>query len=186
MRTEDQAAETPRDWRSLLDEYGPGLRLYALRFGDAARADDLVQEAFVRFWRHREEVGNVPAYLARCVRTAAIDRARECNSRNRRERQRDTRAALVTPPEGPIVAAERAAAIADAVDRLPAEQAEVVTLKIWSGLTLAEIADVTDSLPGTVASRYRLALGRLRDSLRPLLSENGAPRARPQSDRSDA
>ena len=42
------------------------------------------------------------------------------------------------------------------------EQAEIVTLKIWSGLTFAQIAELTSAPAGTVASRYRYALAQLR------------------------
>jgi RNA polymerase sigma factor (sigma-70 family) len=50
-----------------------------------------------------------------------------------------------------------------ALARLRPEQREVVELKCYGGLTLAEIADVTAAPPGTVATRYRTAIGILRD-----------------------
>jgi RNA polymerase sigma-70 factor (ECF subfamily) len=50
-----------------------------------------------------------------------------------------------------------------ALARLRLEQREVVELKYYGGLTLAEIADVTGAPPGTVATRYRTAIGILRD-----------------------
>ena len=53
--------------------------------------------------------------------------------------------------------------------RLPPDQAEVVVLKIWEGMTLAEIAVITDQSPDTVASRYRYAMEKLRRMLGPSL-----------------
>ena len=55
-----------------------------------------------------------------------------------------------------------------AVRRLPPKQAEVVVLKVWENLTFAEIADVLDESPNTVASRYRYALQKLSETLQPV------------------
>ena len=60
---------------------------------------------------------------------------------------------------------ERRQQIEAALSGLPVEQAEVVTLKIWSTLTFAQIAEVTTTPPGTVASRYRYAIEHLRRTL---------------------
>jgi len=60
---------------------------------------------------------------------------------------------------------ERQQRVEAALSELPVEQAEVVTLKIWGALTFAQIAEVTATSPGTVASRYRYAIERLRRTL---------------------
>jgi len=52
--------------------------------------------------------------------------------------------------------------VQDALNRLPANQRAVVTLKIWGGLTFAEIGAALDIPPNTAASRYRYALEDLR------------------------
>jgi len=52
-----------------------------------------------------------------------------------------------------------------AIRQLPSEQAEVVVLKIWEEMTLAQIADVLEISPGTVASRYRYAMEKLSNIL---------------------
>ncbi|HEY0256091.1 MAG TPA: sigma-70 family RNA polymerase sigma factor, partial [Candidatus Methylacidiphilales bacterium] len=54
------------------------------------------------------------------------------------------------------------------IDNLPAEQKAVVVLKIWEEMTFAEIAEVLEISANTAASRYRYALDKLRDELRPL------------------
>jgi len=61
---------------------------------------------------------------------------------------------------------ERARLVQDALDRLPVEQREVVTLKIWGGLTFAEIAEALEIPANTAASRYRYALEELRRQTR--------------------
>lgn len=58
-----------------------------------------------------------------------------------------------------------------ALNRLPREQAEVVGLKIWEGMTFAEIGLVSDVSPNTAASRYRYALEKLSTYLQPLNEE---------------
>jgi RNA polymerase sigma-70 factor, ECF subfamily len=50
---------------------------------------------------------------------------------------------------------------------LPEEQREVVVLRIWSGMTLAEVADLSGVSLNTAASRYRYALEKLRERLKP-------------------
>ncbi|HYG34785.1 MAG TPA: sigma-70 family RNA polymerase sigma factor, partial [Clostridia bacterium] len=57
---------------------------------------------------------------------------------------------------------ERAQLIQEAMNRLPEIYREVVTLKVWGGLTFAEIADSLDISPNTAASRYRYGLEELR------------------------
>ncbi len=55
--------------------------------------------------------------------------------------------------------------ISEALERLPGNQREVVLLKIWEGMTFAEIADVLGKSPNTVASRYRYAMEKLQQQL---------------------
>ena len=55
-----------------------------------------------------------------------------------------------------------------AIGRLPRQQAEVVVLKVWEGLTFAQIAETLDESPNTVASRYRYALQKLNEALQPI------------------
>ncbi|QDU96114.1 RNA polymerase sigma factor [Lignipirellula cremea] len=157
------ASETWSDWMAA---QGPSLLLFARRWTvDQAAAEDLVQEAFVRFWRTRQEVRDPLLYLYQCVRTTAIDAARSRQSRKLRET-----AVLQTVDPAPqfvctLEQEERRLQIEAALAELPVEQAEVVTLKIWSSLTFAQIAELTSTSGSTVASRYRYALDRLRHLL---------------------
>ena len=155
--------EDSQTWKDWIATHGPGLVLFARRWSvDRAEAEDLVQEAFVRFWRTRNGVRDPLAYLYQTVRSAAIDAARSRQAREVREatfaeRQRKS-AQFVCASEYE----ERRQRIEAALAQLPPEQAEVVTLKIWSDLTFAQIAEVTSTPPRTVASRYRYALDNLR------------------------
>jgi RNA polymerase sigma-70 factor (ECF subfamily) len=153
------------DWQFWLDRHGPALLLFARQFVPSrADAEDVVQDAFVRFWRARASVVEPAAYLYACVKRCALDSLRS----RRRQVQRDERAAR---PETEAMFAhaaeqdERRAAIETALRELPAEQAEVLVMKIWGGLTFPQIAEALETSPNTVASRYRYALGKLREAL---------------------
>lgn len=67
---------------------------------------------------------------------------------------------------------DEAQVIRRALKRLPTNQSEVVVLKIWEDMTFAEIANVLDESPNTVASRYRYALQKLDNYLRPTTRED--------------
>lgn len=58
-----------------------------------------------------------------------------------------------------------------ALGELPEEQREVVVMRIWSGMTLEEIAAAAGAPLNTIASRYRYALGKLREKLQPYRTE---------------
>jgi RNA polymerase sigma-70 factor (ECF subfamily) len=64
-----------------------------------------------------------------------------------------------------VIASLRAQRVRTAVAALPREQREVLTLAFWSGLSQTEIASRTGAPLGTVKSRVRLGMARLRDSL---------------------
>jgi RNA polymerase sigma-70 factor (ECF subfamily) len=98
------------------------------------------------------------------VRTCAIDYSRATGRRVRRER------ASANPEVGallscPVERDERRALIEAALVRLPAEQREVVVMKIWGGLTFPQIAAALNVPNDTAASRYRYAIAKLRQQL---------------------
>jgi RNA polymerase sigma-70 factor (ECF subfamily) len=165
-RMEDPA--THDSWKNWFQQHGPKLLLCARQWTRSlADAEDVVQEAFVRFWRHQRGLGGEPqALVFTSLRRAAVDLAR----RNQRRVAREERAG--DGPEDSValfetleVADDRRVAIEAALRRLPAEQREVLTLKIWGELTFDEIARQLDIPPNTAASRYRYALTALRREL---------------------
>ena len=154
------------DWTDWLDRHGAALVLFARQWVPShADAEDVVQEAFVRFWRSRPKADDPTAYLFACVRSHALDWRRGQSRRARRE------AAAARPERTePLFAPrleqdERRAALEAAVATLPAEQREVLVLKIWGGLTFPQIADALGLSPNTAASRYRYSLAKLREQL---------------------
>ena len=154
------------DWKSCFSEIGPGLLLFARQWArSAADAEDIVQEAFVKFWRRNHKINN-RALLYATVRSIALDFIRRDKRRARRE-------ATVFAEADPTVEPEFAwedetqAALAAAVSCLPHDQREVLVLKIWNELTFSEIAGALGISQNTAASRYRYALANLKKNLQP-------------------
>ena len=163
--------EDPPDhdtWKQWFQLHGPKLLLCARQWTRTlADAEDVVQDAFLRFWRRQRELpGQTMALLVTSVRRAALDRAR----RDTRRGQREDRALAgefeeVAMFETRLEHDERRVAIEHALARLPREQREVLILKIWGELTFEQIGAELDISPNTAASRYRYALGALRREL---------------------
>jgi len=152
-------------WTDWLDRHGPALLLFARQWvAGHADAEDVVQEAFVRFWRSRDSVDEPAGYLFACVKHCALDRERQRQRRSRREES-------VARPEGESLfscrpeQAERGALIDAALQSLLEVQREVLVLKIWGGLTFPQIGHALQISANTAASRYRYALAKLREQL---------------------
>ena len=153
------------DWATWLDRHGPALVLLARAWVPTrADAEDVVQDAFVRFWRARARAADPTAYLFACVKRGAQDWLR---ARGRQVRRETAAARPEGEPlfDGPLEQAERRAAVAAALATLPEAQREVLVMKVWGGLTFAQIGEALGVSPNTAASRYRYALERLSGQL---------------------
>jgi RNA polymerase sigma-70 factor (ECF subfamily) len=152
---------THEDWKVCFAELAPGLVLFARQFvRTSADAEDIVQDAFVRFWRKEHSIEN-RALLFATVRSVALDLLR----RDARRARRETNAALemeqTTAQQFDFDDGSQQE-LAAAVDRLPVEQREVLVMKIWNELTFAEIGQALGISQNTAASRYRYALAALK------------------------
>ncbi|HEY2123945.1 MAG TPA: sigma-70 family RNA polymerase sigma factor [Chthoniobacterales bacterium] len=157
---------THESWKFHFSELAPGLLLFARQWvRSAADAEDIVQEAFVRFWRQNRDVAN-RGLLYATVRSVALDLIRRDSRRARREAEAysDVPQAIEPQFEG---ADDSSLLLAGAINRLPHEQREVLVMKIWNDLTFAEIAEGLGISPNTAASRYRYALASLKKDLLP-------------------
>lgn len=145
---------------ALFRRAGPAVyRLAVTITADPALAEDLVQEAFLRLAGRPPVAGELDGYLWRTVRNLALDAVRRART-GERVVEAAARALLrrVDPGDGgPDVEA-----IGRALFALPVEQREVVVLRVWEGLAFPEVAARTGAPLGTVHSRYRYALERLR------------------------
>jgi RNA polymerase sigma-70 factor (ECF subfamily) len=133
---------------------------------DVAEAEDVVQEVFVQVWRQAARYdparGNPEAWLCTLARTRAIDRLRARLVRRRPE------VAESAPPVTPAPNAADALAVRDALADLPAEQRHALELAYYEGLSQSEIARRLNQPLGTVKTRMRTAMIRLREALGPL------------------
>jgi RNA polymerase sigma-70 factor (ECF subfamily) len=142
-----------------------GLALTMLR--DRDLAEDVAQETFLRAWRHAGTYdarrGQVATWLLTIARNAAVDRVRR---------------GAATPVDPDVVAAEfdraqpeeavglaERADVRSAVAALPVDQRRALVLAMYAGRTAREIAEL-DGVPlGTVKTRIRTAMSRLRATL---------------------
>jgi RNA polymerase sigma-70 factor, ECF subfamily len=175
-------ALTTRDTRAferLYDQFSTAVYGTALRVvGNHTQAQDIVQDVFMRLWRQPERYdaarGTLANYLRLMAYTHALDVRREAQVAWR-ARERMKVLALRDegrPDDRPPVAAELRgdrAIVLRALTCLPAAQRQAIVLAYWGGLTADEIADRAGLPVGTVKSRIRLGLGKLRDRCEPQL-----------------
>jgi len=147
--------------RQLYDRHGAALLLYARGFvTDASAAEDLVHGVFLSLLRTRPRIREAPAaYLYRAVKNAALNVQRH----RAREAPMPDHEPWFTHSSGDR---EAALALQAALEELPAEQREAVVMRIWSGMTLEEVAVAMGVPLNTAASRYRYALEKLRERLK--------------------
>lgn len=166
-------AGDPSGLEALYDRYATLVFSQALRIlRDTPEAEDVTQEVFARVWvdaaRFDPGRGAVGAWLIVIARSRALDRLR----------RRKSRGGITTSPDAlsdmpdPSPNAERLAASAEqvraahgAMADLPADQRTMLELAYFEGLTQSEIADRTGAPLGTVKTRIRAGLQRLRDAV---------------------
>lgn len=137
--------------------------------GDPHRAEDLVQQALTKLyvaWKRLSKRDDVDAYARRIVVNAHLDEVRRPW---RRERPRPTEDLDRAAEAG--LAPEDRDALWDALRALPARQRQVVVLRHYWGLSVAETAQDLGISQGTVKSSTSDALARLRDVLEPTVHE---------------
>jgi len=161
----------------LYDRFAPvALALAARILGDRSEAEDVLQIVFTRVWqdagRYDPTKGSAASWLLAWIRNGAIDRLR------RREALR--RATLHSADQTPVgheddvapldVSATRER-IARAVAELPPDQRQVIELAYFEGLSQTQIAQRLGEPLGTVKTRIRLGMNKLRQALPALSGE---------------
>lgn len=155
MITEDH-----EDWLAFFDRHRAALAAYAHALcGCPQDAADLVQDVLVSMLRRRRSVRNSLAYVLGAMRHRSIDLARRA-SRARGALQHFKPSCALAPGD------DDALAVVRALDSLPPDQAEVVVLRLRSGLAFEEIASVVGRPLGTVTSQYSRAIAALRALLK--------------------
>lgn len=152
-------------FQEVVDHYSDRLFRFAfMRIGNREQAEDMVQDVLLRLYRAlagATEIRNVEAFLVRSINNACIDHLR------RRK-----------PPTLQLDHIHNVADEADSdidrefmrvrrlLDGLPSEQAEIIRLKSYDGLTFRQIAQLQDLPESTVKSRYRYAIQHIRKKLK--------------------
>ena len=139
-------------------------RFLVVRLGSRTDADDVLQETFIRLARRPEQFERIDNLLAYVFTVARNEAARFATRRTRRRTVETTLDAdeVFVCRKDDARQRELADMIAAGLARLTDQQREIVELKSFAGLTFAEIAAVTAAPQGTVATRYRTAMGQLR------------------------
>ena len=152
--------------------YGLLLRILS----DASAAEEVLLDVYEQVWRqagqYSRERGSPLAWLTTIARSRAIDRLR----RGRREQQNTepldgivaTARAGGASAEEAVMAGEVSAVVRKALDSLAPEQREVIELAYYGGMSHSEIAAARGLPLGTVKTRTRLGLMRLREMLKPV------------------
>jgi RNA polymerase sigma-70 factor (ECF subfamily) len=146
----------------LYEEKGPALLGYACALlGARASAQDVLHTVFLKLMNEKETISDPVPYVYRALRNTALNVQRQ----ESRLIPLGDEAAWFEPIS---LMSEVALAVQEALRALPSEQREVVVLHIWSEMTFGEIAALIRIPSDTAASRYRYALSKLRELLRPL------------------
>lgn len=155
----------PRSNRAEVDllyqQHGRALVLFALAIaGDRERAQDAVHQVFLKMLEAGtlRQIADVKAYLFASVRNAVLNAARV----QQRNVALDEESAWFDPPQRDYAAETN---LRRALRSLPHEQREVVVLHVWGEFTFLRIAEILEISSNTAASRYRYALGKLRESM---------------------
>jgi RNA polymerase sigma-70 factor (ECF subfamily) len=162
------ASDAEHDFNRLYGEQQRAVHAYLLgRTGDREAARDLLQEVFLRAWRHADSWRGLPperrrAWVFAVARNLVIDahRSRATADAARAALER-TAAATAPAAEGPEARAElgeRVALLERAIRRLPEKLRVVLSLHVVGGLTSAQVGEVLGEPAGTV--RYQLSQAR--------------------------
>ena len=148
---------------AVVAERAAGLRLYACQLlpDDPTSADDVVQDALVSLLSADLPPDDPVPWMYRVVRNAAFDYRRSSARRKRRERK-VAEACHEWFVSRPAAAAIDAEAAERCLSRLPVEQREIVVLRIWNGLSFAEIGTIVQRSASTVHGYYEDALTQMR------------------------
>jgi len=171
----EMAAGDASGLSAIYDRHSTAVYSLALRIvREESEAEDVVQEVFAQAWRQAGRYdarrGSVIAWLLIMTRTRAIDRLRMRQARPDRQSTPDPAvleqlpAASADPASG-MVAQEDAQRVRQALDALPLLQRMAIELAFFEGLTQSEIAERLEQPLGTVKTRIRLGLLKMRDAL---------------------
>lgn len=139
----------------------------------AQDAEEVVEDTFWQAWtqatRFDAARGQVRSWVLSIARTRALDKLKSVA--RRREEQLESAPLELLANEGDadtrVVEEERTNAVASALNELPAPQREALEMAYYGGLSQTEIAECTGLAVGTIKTRIRLGMQKLRERLAP-------------------
>lgn len=162
---------------ALYDRYARILFGLSLKIvGTPEEAEEVVLDVFAQVWRTAERYdimrARVDSWLFMIARSRSLDRVR---ARVRVQRDQEASAELLvlndaakaSDPERDALVADRRKTVLAAIADLPVPQREAIELVYYEGLTHLEVSERTGDPLGTIKTRVRLGLGKLRESLAP-------------------
>ncbi len=157
----------------LYDRYGGLAYSVAVRvLGDTGRAEDVVQEAFLRIWNGARSFdpakGSLRTWLITVVRNRSIDKLRGRGAHARQELELLPELTAAGPGSDPwreVAMSLERDAVREALLKLPQDQRQVVELAYFGGFTHREIAEMVRVPLSTVKGRMRIALEKLHSYL---------------------
>lgn len=168
VATRDKAA-----FQQIYTRHSPMLLGLAVKIlGDRTEAEDVLQETFVQVWKTAasfdDQRGKPLAWFIMLIRSRAIDRLRSRKTRARLTDsavKEETQITKVRTPADDAVASEAQQTVRDALGKLPEDQRIPIEMAYFGGLTQFEIAQKLSQPLGTVKTRIRAGMIRLREQL---------------------
>jgi RNA polymerase sigma-70 factor (ECF subfamily) len=160
----------------LYERYSRVVYSFALRIlGDQQLAEELLQEVFFRAWRQgsafQASRGTFITWLLSITHNMAIDEVRKRRRRPQKAESEDSEAVLAgvadkgQSVEDQVWVVALRGTISGAMEQLPLAQRQVIELAYYQGLTQREIAENLSEPLGTIKTRMRLGMQKLRDFL---------------------
>ncbi|MGB7925386.1 MAG: sigma-70 family RNA polymerase sigma factor [Pyrinomonadaceae bacterium] len=149
--------------------YGLVLRI----LNEASTAEEVMLDVYMQVWRQASNYdatrGAPLAWLTTIARSRAIDRLRSGSQERHLKQPLESAAASIAPgasAEDFTVASEMQKLVREALDTLPPEQREVIEWAYYGGLSHSEIAVKLGQPLGTIKTRTRLGMMKLREALK--------------------
>ncbi len=170
------AGGNPNALGVLYDRYSGAVFAFAFRIlGDRAVAEELLQEVFFRFWKqaraYSEQRGSFITWLLSITHNMAIDELRRRGRRPQRADAEDPVLLLANVRDKDPSVEDRALMttlrdqIGEAMQSLPVAQRDTIVMAYFEGLTQREIAEELQEPLGTIKTRMRLGMRKLRETL---------------------
>lgn len=157
--------------------YQRGMFLYVLRMvRNESDAEEIVQEAFLRAYRSRNSFRGDSALKTWLYRIASNLSLNHLNKRKRESVSEEITAVDErTGALDEMLTDERLAATREALETLPPKQRQVLTLRVYEGKSLKEIAEILDSPLGTVKANLFHAIKNMKKRLKPMFPDEVTP-----------